>query len=117
MFGLKIITKCQFDMMNEHIENLTEDNMRLRERVDERTSNNKELYDEICSLNKIIESQKDSEVKNLKDYFIVKSNDYRCEKCAFESEDCKKLIFANQTICVTDKKNVNSFVKNKKAKK
>ena len=116
MFGFKLITKCQFDLLNEHIEDLTEENMKLRDTLNDRTSNNKELYDEICRLQRIIEAQKNSEIKNLKDYFVVKSDNYRCEKCPFESEECKKLIFSNQTICVTDKKNVNSFTKSKKSK-
>lgn len=85
MFGLKITTKCKLDLMNKHIEDLTEDNLRLRETI------------ENC------------ELKSLKDYIILKATDYPCENCKIESKDCKKLIFSNQTICVTHKDNVDSF--------
>lgn len=94
MLGLKIVTKCQLDLMQRHIEDLTEENLRLREKIE------------------------NSEMKSLKDYIILKTSDYPCEGCKIECMPCKKLVFANQTICVTHKDNVNLFrAKPKRSKK
>ena len=43
------------------------------------------------------------------DLHILRDNKYPCDKCTIESKYCFKLHFANQTICVTKKENVNSF--------
>ena len=106
MLGLKIVTKCQLDLMQRHIDDLTEDNMRLRDRIEELTSNNKELYDECNLLRTSIQT---NELKSLKDLYILKTSDYPCDSCNIETKNCRKLVFANQTICVIDKANVNSF--------
>ena len=55
--------------------------------------------------------------RNLSEYFVLKTQDYVCSKCSIKSPNCFKLQFSNQTICVTAKENVNSFVKPKPKKR
>lgn len=123
----KIISKNRYEQMVREITvlNIKYDKKeiecdRLREANKEITGNNVELYNEVNSLEDQVATLKreisNSEVSGLKDLYIVGNDNRKCEKCPYESDDCKKLIFANQTICVTNKKNVNTFTK-KKTKK
>lgn len=88
------------------IEKLSSHNQELKDNCDELYQEVKRIEGELDNLEKEL---KDKKYENLNDLFILKSDNYSCDKCAFESEDCKKLNFANQTICVTHKDNINSF--------
>ena len=59
------------------------------------------------------------EVSSLTDYHVLKGHEYLCDKCEFWNKDCKKLHFANTTICVCKKGDFAKFnVKpSRKAKK
>jgi predicted RNase H-like nuclease (RuvC/YqgF family) len=128
MFGFKIISKRRYEFMMNRTTVL---NMRLAERESEieklssynqeLKDNCEELYNEVKriegELAKVGKEISDNKIDNLNELFIIKSDNYKCEKCAFESDDCAKLHFANQTICVTHKDNVNTFQKGKKDKK
>lgn len=50
---------------------------------------------------------------NLHELFIIRASNYPCDKCqndkCHNDTKCFKLIFANRTICVTDKENADSF--------
>ena len=50
----------------------------------------------------------------LNNLHILKAEDYPCAKCGCKSDKCMKLTFANQTICVIEKKYVNNFTKKNK---
>lgn len=61
--------------------------------------------------------KQDLTVADLKNYVVLKGNTYPCDKCGIESPDCFKLHFADRTVCVTHKSNVNSFRPKKRASK
>ena len=71
------------------VETLRKENNSLREQLDEKS--------------------KETTFKELKNLYIIRDNSYPCKSCKLESEDCKKLTFADRTICVCPKGKVNSF--------
>jgi hypothetical protein len=59
-----------------------------------------------------------SEVSALKDLCVVKNTSFPCDRCLFSDQNCKKLHFANQTVCVCKKEEFENYeVKPKKNKK
>jgi hypothetical protein len=54
--------------------------------------------------------------EELKDLFIIRTTNAKCDKCELETDKCKKLIFADRTICVVPKEEVNNFIKVQKRK-
>jgi len=116
MLGLKIITKCQFEMMNVHIEELTEENMSLRKQLEKCNANAKELYDETVSLSRKAEKKKQehssrinkligklkTKHENIKfdDLFRFVICDKKCSVCKEEQPDCKKYIVGDKTVCI-----------------
>ena len=132
MFGLKIISKCQYDLMQGHIEDLTEQNLSLRNSLDECKANAKELYDENASLNDSVEklrsinAKRKDEIEDLKerhrgykeaikelnakrrninfeDHFRLSVCDNKCTGCKNEQTDCKKYVVGDKTVCILRK--------------
>ena len=113
MFGIKIIkedeynklVKCQKDFdaitneLREELFQLTKDNASLREQL------NKMIMD----VQRANLKEDSSSLSKLHKLCIIKNKDYLCDKCKFEGLKCKKLEFANQTICVCDKADVVLF--------
>ena len=60
---------------------------------------------------------KPSETENLSSLFILRDSSFPCEKCNLENEYCKKLSFADRTICVAPRDKVNFFSKKKSPRK
>lgn len=75
------------------------------------------LQDELVSIRQKVIDLQESKADNLSQYCIIKDRNCKCELCKTESEHCKKLVFADRTICVVPKDKVNSFVKPKKQNK
>ena len=61
--------------------------------------------------------ERPNEFECLKDLFIVRATNFPCERCNIETKHCKKLIFADRTICVAPKDKVNTFQISEKRKK
>ena len=113
MFGIKIIKdyelnkliECQtrFDAITEGLRKeiycLTKDNTSLREQL------NKMIMD-VQKANLGMNTTSLSKLHNL---CIIKNKNYLCDKCKFVNTDCKKLEFANQTICVCDKSDIELY--------
>lgn len=116
MFGFKIITKCQYELMQAHIEDLTEENMKLRDSLKDCKDNAKELYDENVKLERKIEKKKQehssrinkligklkTKHENIKfdDLFRFVICDKKCSVCKEEQPDCKKYIVGDKTVCI-----------------
>jgi len=92
MFGLKILSKKEYRRLKE-AERLCEHFKELEQSIDEH------VKDQLSSLNGLV---------------VLKGNSYPCEKCNLESDHCRKLHFADRTICVTAKEYVNLFKKGRK---
>lgn len=121
----KIISKRRYDILQKRIVRqllqLAEKESeieKLNDRNNALNENCNELYKEVKRIeNELAEVEQqltNSELRNITDYCIVKTDDYPCDKCKLESDTCKKLHFHNQTICVVPKENVNSFRKKTK---
>ena len=122
MFGIKIISTEKFC-------SLTNENEELKARLIGEKEKRQAAVKEINKLEKRIDQlKKDTnlelvKIKNeaergfyasLKDLCIIREKDYPCDKCNLEGPECKKLSFANQTVCVTRKENINSFCRKTK---
>ena len=55
------------------------------------------------------ETPKKDFAEELKDLFIIRAATYPCDKCELETKNCKKLIFADRTICVAPANDVSNF--------
>jgi hypothetical protein len=119
MFGIKIIKESEYNDLVQcalrHYEAHKKECVAY-----ERTKKDCESLRE--QLNAYIMKEKNScdaisELAGLKDFVILKSESYPCEKCTLENNHCKKLIFADRTICVTSKENINNFTKKQKSRK
>ena len=113
MFGIKMIkdyeyntlVECQtmFDAITNELRKeiycLTKDNTSLREQL------NKMITD----VQKANLGMNTTSLSNLHDLCIIKNKNYLCDKCKFEGRGCKKLEFANQTICVCDKSDIELY--------
>lgn len=60
--------------------------------------------------------EKDADLRQLVKLFVLSVQDKRCENCNLETDNCRKLHFANQTICVCPKTEVVTFGKRGKRK-
>lgn len=113
MFGFKIIKMSKYLKMNVMLVRLEAKNNALKDQLEASKQNSKELYDEYRNASELagrLERElAESEARKLKDYFILKSESYKCDECRFGRKGCKKLIFANQTVCVCEKDKVKSF--------
>lgn len=83
MFGFKIIKESEYNELTK-----------VKEQLDDKTKRLQHL----------------GKLNNL---YVLKSEEYPCDKCKGETDKCLKLTFANQTICVVEKKYVNDFTKKK----
>lgn len=60
--------------------------------------------------------EKDADLRQLVKLFVLSVQDKRCENCNLETDNCRKLHFSNQTICVCPKTEVVTFGKRGKRK-
>ncbi len=63
--------------------------------------------------NRLVALQK--EISPLADLYILRAQSYPCDKCNVETGHCRKLHFADRTICVIDRKNFKKNIKVKKS--
>lgn len=83
------------------------------------------LKDQEKAIEKLLEDikafQKEIDAKNesleLNTLHVLKTNSYPCEKCNIENQYCRKLHFADRTICVTPKDQIVSFPIGKRSNK
>ena len=111
MFGFKIIKEKEYNKLLSIKKDAFEEIRNVivgRKKIESDCESLREQLNE-----KIKKLQSLGSLNNL---YVLKSQDYPCDKCGFESEKCMKLTFANQTICVVEKKYVNDFTKKKTTK-
>ena len=53
--------------------------------------------------------EKDADLRQLVKLFVLSAQDKRCENCNLDTDNCRKLHFSNQTICVCPKSEVVTF--------
>ncbi len=58
-----------------------------------------------------LKRKKKPQAWNLHEMVVLKANSSKCESCKLETDYCKKLIFADRTICVAPKDKVNLLKK------
>jgi len=109
MFGFKIIGKREYRELLKSVELFYNENHALREELAKERAKNKAAVP--------VKEGKVVTMANLNGLHVLKGNKYPCDKCELENPNCFKLQFADRTICVTDKQNVNSFVSKKKTTK
>ena len=108
MLGFKIIKESEYKEL-----------LRIKEIAEERVQNvidGRKMVEADCDslreqLNEKI--KKLQHLGSLNNLYVLKSENYPCNKCKGEIDKCMKLTFANQTICVVEKKYVNDFTKKK----
>ena len=110
MFGFIVIKKSKYDCLvsqaDERIKFETLYNAEVRK--------SGKLQDQISADSKAVKD----DFYNLCNYHVLHDISYPCDHCKTETKGCKKLIFADRTICVCPKNEVKSFRnKNKKATK
>lgn len=117
MFGVKIIKKCKY----EYLQSQEKEREMYEREYNKQVRDNNHLRDQLNSeMRKVQElKEQDSIMSSLNQYHIVRESSYPCSNCNIESENCKKIAFADSTICVCPKEEVVSFRQNpnKKAKK
>ena len=113
MFGIKIIKDFEYNQLIKCQKDFNSTTNELREEIYQLAKDNASLR---VQLNKMImdvhrENQKEniSSLSNLHDLCIIKNKNYLCDKCKFVNTDCKKLEFANQTICVCGKSDIELY--------
>lgn len=109
MLGFKIIGKREYEELLERVESLYSEVNNLQEELVKERFKNKAATP--------VKEGKVVTMASLNGLHVLKGNKYPCDKCELENPNCFKLQFADRTICVTDKQNVNSFVNKKKATK
>lgn len=116
MFGIKIISEKEYNKLLSIPEKEKQEFEELRKKSE---SLKKDLQFLREQLNEAIMHQKKGVLESLNNLHVLKTESYPCDNCKGESDKCMKLIFANQTVCVIDKKYVNDFSKKhtKKSKK
>lgn len=60
--------------------------------------------------------EKSTGLAQLCNLFVLSAQDKHCDHCELETENCRKLHFSNQTICVCPRKEVVTFGKRGKRK-
>ena len=50
------------------------------------------------------------DLRGLKDCCVLRTESYPCDKCKLWNMNCKKLLFADQTICICLKEEKKDFV-------
>lgn len=69
----------------------------------------KSEYRNLLAINKALRCYLDREIKLrqqtpvLSNYVVLKESDYPCDRCKSGYRDCKKLSFADRTVCVIEK--------------
>ena len=117
MFGFKIITKSEYNLL---LDSYTESKVVSEERevaerrlkdIDSLREQNGKLRQEVNRL------RQSKEVAELKDYCVLRAESYPCDKCKVEKMNCKKLMFADSTICICKKNEKKDFINILKPKK
>jgi hypothetical protein len=118
MFGLKIISKSEYYRLldaytqSRVVSEDTEVAERRLKDIDSLREQNGKLRQEINRLSQL------NDVAGLKDYCVLRAESYPCDKCKMERKmDCKKLMFADSTICICHKDEKPKFINDFKSKK
>lgn len=117
MFGLKIISKSEYYRLldaytqSRVVSEDTEVAERRLKDIDSLREQNGKLRQEI---NRLIQL---NEVSGLKDFCVLRAESYPCDKCKLENMPCKKLMFADSTICICQKDEKKKFINDFKPKK
>ena len=106
MFGIKIIKSGKYNELCQLIEELEKESGKIKADC---FSLREQLNDAIRKIRELSVDQ-----SSLVNYTVLHENNYKCERCKLESEDCKKLHFADRTICVCPKDKIISFKNNAK---
>ena len=120
MFGFKLISKSEYNLLLEGYlqSRVSEEQKDVSERrlkdIDSLREQNGKLRQEI---NNFVRSAVNGEVEGLKDYCVLRAESYPCDKCKVENMGCKKLMFADSTICICKKDEKPEFINILKAKK
>ena len=112
MFGFKIISENEYRKMKSLAEQQTNFHMFTDGKIKGLENDCESLREQLNE--KIMKLQHLGKLNNL---YVLKSEEYPCDKCKGETDKCLKLTFANQTICVVEKKYVNDFSKKTTAKR
>lgn len=105
MLGFTIIKKKKLSELENDCKSL---HTQLKKKITEVTNLKLELDDEKAIA---------GEFSRLNRLTILHSDSRKCEGCTLASDKCKKLIFADRTICVTPRNKANPFRKQRKPSK
>lgn len=109
MFGIKIIsTKKYWEMVEEIGEKAITINLQS-EKFGKLEKDCDSLRQQNGDLRKLVGTSI-PESASLKDYCVLRTVNYPCDKCRVEKMNCKKLAFADQTICICHKDDKQSIV-------
>ena len=120
MFGFKIIRESEYHALITAYaqQSVASEEREISERrlkdIDSLREQNGKLRQEINRLSQSVEIPMETK---LKDYSILRAESYPCDNCKLEKMDCKKLVFADSTICVCHKDEKTKFTNSLKPKK
>lgn len=106
MFGLKIIRTSDYEALNECILSQSRLIHKQQAEIDAAKQGVKVFQNE----------EKNVPVTTLPNLVVLREYSYPCQDCTLENKYCKKLIFSDRTMCVTEKEHVNSFFPKKRTK-
>ena len=120
MFGFKLITKSEYNLLLDAYtqSRVVSEESEIAERrlkdIDSLREQNGKLRQEINRLGSLTGT---SDSQGLKDFCVLRAESYPCDKCKFETKSCKKLTFADSTVCICHKDEKPQFTNSPKSKK
>jgi hypothetical protein len=113
MFGFRIIKEWDYKRFLKLEKERDEMENELREEIYQLSKDNGSLREQLNEMIKAVHKanikHEDHSLSYLNNLCIIKSVKYKCDKCKFVNTDCKKLEFANQTICVCGKSDIELY--------
>ena len=106
MLGIKILSSREYKKLQNRISAANEWEENRKHQVASLSSDNrmlrKKLNESITEIQRLNLRLGQPSICAFPGLHILKSQPYPCDQCRLESSDCKKLHFANATICVCD---------------
>ena len=113
MFGIKILKEFDYNKLMKYQKEFKTLENELKEEINQLTKDNASLREQLNAkmkeIRKLNLEATTSPFNGLHNIFVIKNKPYLCDKCKFDDKKCKKLEFANTSICVCEKEDAPSF--------
>ena len=111
---MKLIKLVEYNRMKRELE----EKIKFEQLYNAQVRDNNHLRDQINSdIKKIRTAEEERNNINFCEYYVLHESNYPCDHCSTETKECKKIIFADRTICICPKDEVKTFCNKNKEKK